>query len=138
MTPFLSRPFRIEWGDCDPAGIVFAPRYLDMLTENTIRLFEEAGLGKKRDMMGTHGLLGYPLIDCSAKFLRPCRYGDDVLIESAAPTFGRSSFTIEARITLDGETCVEYQEKRVWAVPDAERGMRSAAVPEDVRAAFVR
>jgi 4-hydroxybenzoyl-CoA thioesterase len=138
MTPFLSRPVRIEWGDCDPAGIVFAPRYFDMLTENTIRLFEEAGLGRKRDMLAAQGILGYPLLDCSARFLRPCRYGDDVLVESAAPDFGRTSFTIDSRITLAGETCVEYREKRVWAAHDPERGIRSIPVPDEVRTAFAQ
>ena len=26
-----TRNARIEWGDCDPAGIVFFPRYFEML-----------------------------------------------------------------------------------------------------------
>ena len=30
---------RIEWGDCDPAGIVFYPRYFAMFETCTTALF---------------------------------------------------------------------------------------------------
>ena len=37
------RTVRIEWGDCDPAGIVFYPRYFAMFDASTSYLFEAAG-----------------------------------------------------------------------------------------------
>lgn len=140
MTPFLTRNYRIEWGQCDPAGIVYAPRYLDMFGESTILLFEAAGLPKKRAMLKELGLAGFPMVDVSARFLRPASYGDDVVIETAAPIFGNSSFVIEHRLTLDGAVCVECTEKRVWTVPAPDRpgGLRAARVPDDIRALFVR
>jgi len=138
MTPFFSRPHQIEWGQCDPAGIVYAPRYLDMFGENTIRMFEAAGLPKKRAMLASLGVAGFPMVDVSARFLRPTAYGDEVSIESAAPAFGNSSFTIDHRILFDGIVCVECTEKRVWTVPDATRpgGLRAERVPDAVRALF--
>jgi 4-hydroxybenzoyl-CoA thioesterase len=136
--PFLVRTHRIEWGQCDPAGIVFAPRYFDMFTESTILLFEKAGLGKKRAMLADLGTVGFPMVNVSARFLSPTSYGDDVTIETMAPEFGRTSFTVEHRLLLDGTSCVECTEKRVWAVPDPERpsGIRPEPVPQDVRALF--
>jgi 4-hydroxybenzoyl-CoA thioesterase len=138
MTPFLTRRYRIEWGQCDPAGIVYAPRYLDMFGESTILLFEHAGLPKKRAMLAELGVAGFPMVDVSARFLRPTSYGDDVLIETAAPQFGNSSFVIEHRLTHDGALCVECTEKRVWTVPAPERpgGLRAARVPDEIRALF--
>lgn len=138
MTPFFTRHVRIEWGQCDPAGIVYAPRYLDMFGESTIRLFEHAGLPRKRDMLATLDVAGFPMVDVSARFLRPTRYGDEVVIESAAPDFGRSSFIVAHRLSLDGEPCVECTEKRVWTVPDPGRpaGLRAEPVPESIRALF--
>ena len=138
MTPFFRRRYRIEWGQCDPAGIVYAPRYLDMFGENTILLFEAAGLPKKRQMTQELGILGFPMVDVSARFLRPTAYGDDVVIETAAPEFGNSSLTIAHRLLLDGQVCVEGTEKRVWAVRDEARGMRGERVPDNVRALFER
>jgi 4-hydroxybenzoyl-CoA thioesterase len=140
FVPFFSRTYRIEWGQCDPAGIVYAPRYLDMVGENTILLFEAAGLPKKRVMLEELGVVGFPMVDLSARFLRPSSYGDAVTIESAAPVFGNSSFTVDCRISLDGKTCVEATEKRVWTVQDTSRpaGMRAERVPDRIRDLFTR
>lgn len=139
-TPFLTRRVRIEWGQCDPAGIVYAPRYLDMFGESTILLFEAAGLPRKRDMLRDLGVAGFPMVDVSARFVRPTAYGDDVTIESAVPVFGNASFTIGHRLLLDGALCVECTEKRVWTVPAPDRpgGLRAERVPDEIRAMFER
>ena len=140
MAPFYARPYRVTWGECDPAGIVYAPRFLDMFGENTIRLFEHAGLPKKKRMLVELGVAGFPMVDVQAKFLRPVSYGDDVLIESAAPDFGNSSFTIAHRLMHDGVTCVECTETRVWTVPAADMpgGLKASRVPDEIRALFGR
>lgn len=140
FTAFLSRPYRIEWGHCDPAGIVYAPRFLEMFGESTIMLFEK-GLGvRKKDMLKTQGVVGFPMVDVSARFMRPAAYGDTVTLEAEAPEFGNSSFTIKHRLLKDGVVCVEGVEKRVWTVKDAERpgGMRAERVPDEIRALFTQ
>ena len=138
FTPFLSRPYRIEWGHCDPAGIVYAPRFLEMFGESTIMLFEKALGVRKRDMLKAQGVLGFPMVDVSAKFSRPAAYGDDVILEAEAPAFGNSSFTIRHRLLNDGKVCVEGTEKRVWAVRNADRpgGMSAERVPDAIRDMF--
>ncbi len=133
--PFITREHRIEWGQCDPAGIVFAPRYMDMFAESAILLFEAAGLPKKRDMLREMGVAGFPLVDLSARFLSPASYGDVVTIEADAPVFGNSSFTIAHRIRLGETLCVEGTEKRVWTV-HVDGRLKAAPVPEEVRARF--
>jgi 4-hydroxybenzoyl-CoA thioesterase len=140
MTPFYSRPHRIGWGECDAAGIVYAPRYLDMFGESSILLFEAAGLPKKRVMLAELGVAGFQMVDVTARFLRPTSYGDDVVIETAAPDFGNSSFRIAHRVVHDGTVCVECTETRVWTVPDATRpgGLRAERVPDAVRALFAK
>jgi 4-hydroxybenzoyl-CoA thioesterase len=136
----LSRPYRIEWGHCDPAGIVYAPRFLEMFGESTIMLFEKALGVRKRDMLTAQGVMGFPMVDVSAQFRRPAAYGDDVVLEAAAPDFGNSSFTIAHRLLKDGHVCVEAVEKRVWTVADDSRpgGLRAERVPDTIRAMFER
>lgn len=138
MDVFFRRPFRIEWGHCDPAGIVFAPHFLEMFSENTVQMFEFAGLPKKRDMQKTMGVAGYPLVNLTVHFLRSATYGDDIVIESAAPVFGKSSFTIDHRVLLNDLICVEGTEKRVWAAydPDAPGRIKPVRVPQSVRNLF--
>src|SRR5437773_7669401 len=43
------RTIRIAWGDCDPAGIVFYPRYFAMFDHSTVLLVERAlGMAKHK------------------------------------------------------------------------------------------
>ena len=68
-------------------------------------LFERALGMTKLEMLKTYDFAGYPLVRTHARFLRPTRFGDDVTVETTI-TFGRSSFEIEHRLSLNGETCV--------------------------------
>jgi 4-hydroxybenzoyl-CoA thioesterase len=131
-----SRQVRIEWGDCDPAGIVFYPRYFAMFDASTAALFERAlGVGKYRQLKD-YDFAGYPLVRTRARFLKPTRFGDDVVIDTAI-SFGRASFEIEHRLSLAGQACVECSEKRVWVVRDSVTGdIKSHPLPEAVLRKF--
>ena len=131
-----SRQVRITWGDCDPAGIVFYPRYFAIFDASTAALFERAlGVTKYRQLRD-YDFAGYPLVRTRARFLRPTRYGDDVVVDTTI-NFGRSSFEIEHRLSHDEHTCVECSEKRVWVVrDDATGGIKSHPVPAAVLRKF--
>ena len=104
MTTFIHRrTVRIEWGDCDPAQIVFYPRYFAMFVGATQELFRAALGARKIEWVVKYGIIGIPMVDTRAKFLIPSRYGDDIVIESRVARFGGSSFDIEHRV-LRGET----------------------------------
>src|ERR1043166_3622062 len=132
------RTVRIEWGDCDPAGIVFYPRYFAMFNHSTELLIERA-LGMKKYVLNQqYGLGGYPAVATQARFLLPTRYGDDVEIESGFIKIGRSSFSIQHKLSIDGALAVEGNEPRVWAVRDESRpaGLRAEPLPDDMAARF--
>ena len=133
-----SRRVRIEWGDCDPAGIVFYPRYFAIFDASTAALFERAlGISKYKQLK-TYDFAGYPLVRTRARFLKPTRFGDDVVVDTSI-SFGRASFEIEHRLSLAGETCVECSEKRVWVVHDSVTGgLKSHPLPEAVLEKFGR
>ena len=61
----------------------------------------------------------------------PTRYGDDVEIETTITKIGRSSFSLQHRLTLAGALAVEGNETRCWVVRDASRpgGLRAASDP---------
>jgi 4-hydroxybenzoyl-CoA thioesterase len=132
-----TRTVRIEWGDCDPAGIIFYPRYFEIFDASTSALFERALGLTKLELLKTFDFAGFPLARTRARFLKPTRFGDDVSVETKI-SFGRASFEIEHRLSLKGETCVECTEKRVWVVRDADGRMKSRPVPEAVLAKFRR
>ena len=133
-----ARTLRIEWGDCDPAGIVFYPRFFAMFDTSTTALFERALGMKKYQFLEHFSTIGYPLVDARARFIVPVKFSDDVVIESAVKEFRRSSFDVEHRLTKDGALAVEGFETRVWAVrdPSDPSKIRSAPIPEEIIARF--
>jgi 4-hydroxybenzoyl-CoA thioesterase len=133
------RNTRIEWGDCDPAGIVFFPRYFALFDSCTTALFSQALGGMSKHQFTRHyGFAGYPMVDTRARFFKPCKYGDDVQIETKVAEFRRSSFDVQHRLTLGGELAVECFDTRVWVKRDpndAER-IRATPIPHEVIAKF--
>ena len=137
-TMIYTRHARIEWGDCDPAGIVFYPRYFAMFDSCTTALFSQA-LGMTKYQFTRHFKFdGYPMVDTRARFLKPTKFGDDVVIETKVAEFRRSSFDVQHRITLHGELCVECFDTRVWAErnPDDPEKIRAKPIPREVIARF--
>lgn len=130
-----TRSVRIEWGDCDPAGIIFFPNYFRIFDHSTAMLFESALGMTKHEMFKNLEFEGWPLIKTQARFLKPTRFGDDVVVESTV-TFGRSSFEIAHKLSLKGELCAECSEKRVWTVRDASGQLKSHPIPDAVLAKF--
>jgi 4-hydroxybenzoyl-CoA thioesterase len=130
-----TRIVRIEWGDCDPAGIIYYPRYFEIFDASITALFEHALGLTKLQMFKTLEFAGWPLVRTHARFLKPTRFGDDVTVETSI-TFGRSSFELAHRLSLKGELCAECSEKRVWVVRDAQGQLKSHPIPEAVLEKF--
>ena len=132
------RTRRIEWSECDPAGIAYYPRYYEMFDSSTTRLFEKA-LGMSAAQFFKHyDALGYPLVNSSARYLVPIWFSDDVEIETTVAEFRRSSFEMQHRLFKDGELAVEGFETRVWVVrhPDDPARMKSQPIPQEIIARF--
>jgi 4-hydroxybenzoyl-CoA thioesterase len=131
------KKIRVEWGDCDPAGIVYYPRYFAFFDNCTAALFEAAGL-PKHEMLKTYGILGIPMVDTRARFLAPSRFGDDVMVESSISNWGRSSFDVQHKLFRGEVLAVECFETRVWAARSASNAekIESQPIPEDVMAKF--
>jgi len=127
------KTIHIEWGDCDPAQIVYFPRYFAYFDACTAGLFKKAGL-PKRQMLKTYGIVGIPLVDVRASFIAPSRFSDTVVVESEITEWRRSSFCVHHRLFNKGVLAVECFEIRVWAAiseRDPDR-IESKPVPREV------
>ncbi|QRV23498.1 MULTISPECIES: acyl-CoA thioesterase [Marinomonas] len=127
------RQVQIEWGDCDPADIVFYPRYFAYFDASTGALFEAMGVSLRyiRDVLKT---VGFPMVDTRSQFFKPSKYGDKVTIKSEFTEVGRASFGIRHQLFNDGDLAVECTEKRVWACLNAEGDLKAKTIPDDIRA----
>ena len=101
-----SRVVRIEWGDCDPAGIIYYPRYFGFFDASTSALIERALGMTKHEYLKAYDFTGHPLVSVRSRFLLPARFGDDVTIETRVAEFRRSSFDVHHRLFKNGALAV--------------------------------
>lgn len=127
------KKIHIEWGDCDPAGIVYYPRYFAYFDNCTAALFEAAGL-PKHEMLRHYEIVGIPMVDTRARFLAPSRFGDDVEVESGITSWRRSSFDVQHKLYRGTELAVECFETRVWAARSTSNAgqIEGRLVPDEV------
>jgi hypothetical protein len=60
---------KVEWGDYDPARIVFNPRFFEWFDALTGLIFETAGV-PKRDLLRRPDFDGIPVVETRARFHR--------------------------------------------------------------------
>jgi 4-hydroxybenzoyl-CoA thioesterase len=123
----------IQFGDCDPAGIVYYPNYFRFFDNATAGLLSAAFAMHKRNWLEHYGIAGIPMVDTGARFITPSSFGDVVEIRSEISELGRSSFSVKHTLLREGETAIEAHEKRVWVVRGEDGGIRAAPLPDEVR-----
>lgn len=131
------REVQIQWGDCDPANIVYYPRYFAMFDDSTSTLFEVAGFSKQ-DLVRKYGLVGIPMVDTRAKFYIPSTYGDWIIIETRIESIKRSSFEVKHNVYKGEALAIEGFETRVLVGrdPDNHDKLKSAPFPAEMVAKF--
>jgi 4-hydroxybenzoyl-CoA thioesterase len=124
---------RVEFGDCDPAQIVFYANYFRWFDNCTSALFRAAGLPLK-ELFLSHGIVGIPVVEARARFIIPSAYGDELVAESSVTEWKKSSFVISHRFLRDEELAMDGWETRVWtgAHPTEAHRLKSVPLPQDV------
>ena len=126
---------QVDWGDCDPAGIVFYPNFYRWMDRGFWLLFGSRGL--TLDVLRErYKALGGPLVDTGATFLQPVQPGEILTVSSLIQHWGTKSFRIEykfARQTLPIATGFEV---RVWGALGKDGSVTSRAIPHEVKSLF--
>ena len=101
MIPTHSLSYRVTFGDCDPAGIVFYPNIYGWFD----RCFHDwlAGFGGHAEICRDLGAVGAGLMSASADFRRPMRPNDDITVAMTIRDWGRKSLTLDYQLRM-GET----------------------------------
>lgn len=87
---------KIKFRHCDPAGIVFYPRYFEMMNDAVEDFFEKVADFPFSEM---HQATGVPTAGIEAQFTAPSRLGDQLAVALSVTRLGRSSlsFAYDAR-----------------------------------------
>lgn len=124
----------VEFGDTDPAAIVFYPNFFRWFDASAWRLFVKAGL--TLDVFQTEfGLIGVPIVDARSTFIKPLRFGDSVEITTYVDSWKRKTFNLVHEVRKDGELCARGLEIRVCAerLEDGSGGIRAILIPDEIK-----
>jgi len=120
----FTRDILVRFGDTDPAGIVFYPRYFEMLNRVVEDWFAEE-LGYPFRQMHMVDGRGIPTLNVEASFTSVSRIGDVLTFALSVERLGNSSFTLNIRATCDGEERLSSRQVCVYTTT----GQRVAAEP---------
>ncbi len=84
-----------------------------------------------------HGIIGTPLVDVQARFVRPATYGDRLAVQTSVSEWRNRSFVMRHVITRGDDVLVEATEVRIFArrVQGERYRIEAVAIPEFVREA---
>lgn len=131
-------PCEVQWGDCDPAGIIFYPTYFRWMDAATWAFWASVGYTAKR-MKGEH--LAMPLVSADCRFIAPAEHGDRCEVRSRVARFGGKSFVVAHDVVrADGTALAEGRETRVWGRFANGPGtpLRGETIPEALKTLFRR
>lgn len=87
-------PIKILFQHCDPAGIVFYPRFFEMINQTVEAWFEEALDYPFAEMQGTDHR-GVPTVTIQADFKAVARLGETLTFSLRLLKLGRTSASLE-------------------------------------------
>ena len=130
------------WGDCDPAGIVFYPRFYAWMDTVSHALAREMGIGREAMLPPNEELLGFPVVGTQAQYLAPARMDDVLEVRTWVARVGRTSLSLRheiCRIEPDGSDTpiASGREDRVF-IAQGPRGLTPRELTPRMREALAR
>jgi len=127
-------PITIRFADCDPAGIVFFPRYAEMLNTFVEEWFDRA-LGVPYADFIAQRRNGLPTVRLEWDFMAVSRHGETLTKRLAVEKLGRSSLALRHEF-IGADGMLRLRARQVLVCTSLETH-RPQALPDDVRAAIL-
>jgi len=127
---------KIQFGDCDPAGIVFFPNYNRWMDEASLAFFMACGIPPWRELVKTRGIVGTPLLEIHTQFKRPSTYGETIQIHTTVEEWNPKTFRHRHVVKRGEDLICEGTEVRAFVIHDPDSGrLKAIPIPEDIRQA---
>jgi 4-hydroxybenzoyl-CoA thioesterase len=95
---YLSVRVSVSWGDCDPAGIVFYPRFYAWMDSASHVLAREMGIPRAAMLPPRGDMVGFPIVGAQAQFIAPARMDDTLEVRTRVARVGRTSFSLSHQV----------------------------------------
>ncbi|HYD82141.1 MAG TPA: thioesterase family protein [Paucimonas sp.] len=130
MANVFSVDIPVRFGDCDPAGIVFYPRYFEMFN-GVVEDWCARELGLSfREMHLRHGM-GLPTVHLETDFTAPSELGETLRAELAVEKIGGASLLVAIRLL--GPQGGERVRAKIVLVAMNLRERRAMPIPQPMR-----
>jgi 4-hydroxybenzoyl-CoA thioesterase len=127
---------QVQFGDCDPAGIVFFPNFSKWMDASSLNFFVQCGVLPWRELVKTTGIVGTPLLEIHTKFMRPATYGETIQIHTSVQEW-RDKVFIHRHIVKRGDDLLcEGTETRAFVIrpPGEPDRIKAIPIPADIKA----
>ena len=119
---------KVLFKHCDPAGIMFYPRYFEIINDCVEAFFDAIG----HAFEDLHKSASVPTAKIETEFLRPSRHGDMLDLALHCTRVGRASAGFSIVATCAGETRLTFRSVIVHIALDG----APTPWPDDLRAAI--
>jgi len=127
-----------HFAETDAAGVVHFTHLLQYAEEAEHALMRSIGFPVWAGEVGGQ-VLRWPRVGCSASFRNPAHFGDDLRVEVAVKSLGRSSLAFSWWIFLEeGDLPIAEGETQTVACLQEGGRLRSVEIPDDLRKALSR
>ena len=133
MTKEIIYTVKVEFGDCDPAKIVWFPNFFRWVDAASRHFFIECGVPTWAETEKTIGVIGTPLVDTKAKFIATATYGDTLEFHTRIAEWRTKSFVQAYRVMRGADAIMECEEVRIFAGAREGGGIRALPIPESIR-----
>lgn len=125
---------KVRFSHCDPAGIVFFPRYLVQLNDLVEDWFNDALQINYAEFISVRGM-GLPTVRLECDFVSPGAFGASIEWRLSVQRIGNSSISLQVQGWSEDREC--FRLRSVLVATSAHQGS-STPLPEDLRAALQR
>lgn len=127
-------PVHVQFGDCDPAGIVFYPNFQKWMDASSLHFFMQCGVPPWREVTSIPGFLGTPLLEINTRFHVPATYGESLEVHTSVEEWRNKVFVQGHRVMRGNTLLCEGRETRAFCVRDAASGrIKAIPLPEFIR-----
>ncbi len=126
----------VQFGHCDPAGIVFYPNFQRWMDEASLAFFMACGVPPWREYAKTTGIIGTPLLEIHTNFYKAVTYAQTIDVHTSIEEWKAKTFKHRHVIKRGDEVVCEGTEVRTFVRrhPDDADRFQSMPIPEDIRA----
>jgi 4-hydroxybenzoyl-CoA thioesterase len=136
MSRIVTTDIQVNFGDCDPAGIVFFPNFSRWMDASSLNFFVACGVPVWSELVKTTGIMGTPVLEINVKYSASAKYGETIRVATSIEEWRDKVFVQQHTITRGDTLICEGREVRAFITkhPNDPNRIKAIPVPADIKA----